>query len=327
MTQPIDHAESLPTGLAGRINPVCDRFEAAWRSGGRPRLEDFLPQVGGGGPALVAARVAGAGAGLPRPPRREAHRGGIPAALSRTRRPYRRRLRRLLDEPGAGAALACRRRNGLSERIVRGGAGGRCAAPPRLRDPGRAGPRRHGRRLQGPAARTQPHRRPQDDPGRRPRRRRRSWHASASRRRPSPGLQHPNIVQVYEVGEHEGKPFFSLEFCPGGSLDKKLNGTPLPPKEAARLVETLARAVQAAHDKGVVHRDLKPANVLLAEDGTPKITDFGLAKQLDAAGPDADRGGDGHAQLHGPGAGRRQDEGRSGRRRTCTRWGRSCTSA
>ncbi|HVS38076.1 MAG TPA: serine/threonine-protein kinase [Gemmataceae bacterium] len=95
-------------------------------------------------------------------------------------------------------------------------------------------------------------------------------------------LQHPNIVQIFEVGEHGGLPFFSLEFCGGGSLDKKLNGTPLPPKEAAALVETLARAMQAAHDKGVIHRDLKPANVLLAEDGTPKITDFGLAKKLDA---------------------------------------------
>ena len=97
-------------------------------------------------------------------------------------------------------------------------------------------------------------------------------------------LRHPNIVQVYEVGEHEGKPYFSLEFCGGGSLEKKLNGTPLPPKEAASLLETLARAMQAAHEQKVIHRDLKPANVLLAEDGTPKITDFGLAKKLDEAG-------------------------------------------
>jgi tRNA A-37 threonylcarbamoyl transferase component Bud32 len=100
-------------------------------------------------------------------------------------------------------------------------------------------------------------------------------------------LQHPNIVQIHEVGEHGGLPFFSLEFCPGGSLERKLGGTPLLPREAAALVEALARAMDAAHQKGVIHRDLKPANVLLAEDGTPKITDFGLAKKLDEAGQTA----------------------------------------
>jgi serine/threonine protein kinase len=97
-------------------------------------------------------------------------------------------------------------------------------------------------------------------------------------------LKHPHIVQIYEIGEQNGLPYFSLEFCPGGSLDKKLNGTPLPPREAAALVEVLARAMQAAHEKGVVHRDLKPGNVLLGEGGEPKITDFGLAKKLEESG-------------------------------------------
>jgi WD40 repeat protein/tetratricopeptide (TPR) repeat protein len=116
-------------------------------------------------------------------------------------------------------------------------------------------------------------------------------------------LQHPNIVQVYEFGEHDGKPFFSLELCTSGTLEQKLDGTPLSPDEAAALVDALARATHAAHEKGVVHRDLKPANILLVSGGVvsgewsdatrhlpltthqPKITDFGLAKMFDAAMP------------------------------------------
>ncbi len=121
-------------------------------------------------------------------------------------------------------------------------------------------------------------------------------------------LRHPNIVQIYEVSTHEGRPFFSLEYADGGSLAKQLDGTPQPPHVAAELVETLARAMHAAHQAGVIHRDLKPANVLLQvvdsrsqiadspetiaaqksaifnlQSAIPKISDFGLAKQLDDA--------------------------------------------
>jgi hypothetical protein len=112
-------------------------------------------------------------------------------------------------------------------------------------------------------------------------------------------LQHPNIVQIYEVGEAGGRPYFALEFVAGGSLAQHLHGTPQPVRAAAQLVEILARAVHAAHASGVIHRDLKPANILLRDESNrekgefdvlsplaarlpslvPKITDFGLARR------------------------------------------------
>jgi serine/threonine-protein kinase len=95
-------------------------------------------------------------------------------------------------------------------------------------------------------------------------------------------LQHPNFVNIYDIGESERHPYVSLEFVEGGSLADQLTGKPWPVRKAAVLVETLARAMHHAHRRNIVHRDLKPANVLMATDGTPKISDFGLAKQLDA---------------------------------------------
>jgi WD40 repeat protein len=117
-------------------------------------------------------------------------------------------------------------------------------------------------------------------------------------------LQHPNIVPIYEVGEHEGRPFFSMEYLEGGSLAKRLGGKPIVPHDAARLLEPIAAAVHFAHQRGIVHRDLKPGNILLASEGRqppmvgeersagssrppladciPKITDFGLAKQIES---------------------------------------------
>jgi tetratricopeptide (TPR) repeat protein len=93
-------------------------------------------------------------------------------------------------------------------------------------------------------------------------------------------LQHPNIVQIHEVGEHEERPYFTMDFVDGGNLAQKLAERPLPAREAAQLVETLARAIQHAHEQGFVHRDLKPSNILLMRDGLAKISDFGLAKSL-----------------------------------------------
>jgi serine/threonine protein kinase len=102
-------------------------------------------------------------------------------------------------------------------------------------------------------------------------------------------LQHPNIVQIYEVGEYEGQLFLSLEYIDGGNLAKLLNGKPQDPATSALLIEKLARTIQYAHENGVIHRDLKPSNILLqrsqtdpgASPAVAKIADFGLAKQDD----------------------------------------------
>src|SRR5262249_22310768 len=85
-------------------------------------------------------------------------------------------------------------------------------------------------------------------------------------------------------GQHRGLPYITLEYLEGGSLADKVRAHPLPPAEAARLVEQLARGIAYAHQRGVVHRDLKPENVLLAQAGTPNVTDFGPAKRVEGGG-------------------------------------------
>jgi WD40 repeat protein/serine/threonine protein kinase len=93
-------------------------------------------------------------------------------------------------------------------------------------------------------------------------------------------LDHPGIVPIFEVGQHEGQHYFSMGFVKGQNLAQKLADHPLPPREAAALMVALADAVQYAHDQGVIHRDLKPGNILLDAQGRPRVTDFGLAKKL-----------------------------------------------
>ncbi len=115
-------------------------------------------------------------------------------------------------------------------------------------------------------------------------------------------LQHPNIVQVHEIGTHEGRPYFSLEYVAGGTLAQQLLGGPLAARPAAELAATLADAMHFAHQHHIIHRDLKPANVLLIGNGergagntapagaVPKIADFGLAKLLDGSAGQTESG-------------------------------------
>jgi eukaryotic-like serine/threonine-protein kinase len=97
-------------------------------------------------------------------------------------------------------------------------------------------------------------------------------------------LCHANIIQIFDVGDVGGLPYVALELLEGGSLDAVLTGAPQPEADSAQLVATLARAIHVAHRAGIIHRDLKPSNVLFSADGTPKITDFGLAKRLEEEG-------------------------------------------
>jgi WD40 repeat protein/Tfp pilus assembly protein PilF len=271
-------AELAPE-LARRLNEACNRFEAAWRRGDRPRPDDFLA---GAHPDLVPALLAELvhlDAYYRRQhgeqPRAEDYRERFPALAPD-------QLAQALMDANTGPPAA---RSQLSDTVVPQLCRTDPAAP--VLPPGAFG----GYDLLGEIARGGMgvvYRARQARPARLvalklilagahadgDRRARLLAEADAIAR-----LQHPHIVQVYEVGDHDGLPFLALEYVEGGSLAQRLGGAPLEPRPAAALLASVARAVHFAHQRGVVHRDLKPANVLLAADGTPKITDFGLAKQ------------------------------------------------
>ena len=140
-------------------------------------------------------------------------------------------------------------------------------------------------------------------------------------------LDHPNIVPVYEVGESEGRPFFSMKYIAGRTLSQMLTEHPLPARDAARIMATVSRAIHFAHQKGVLHRDLKPSNILIDADRRAARHRFRAGQADDGAGELDQVGGDsGHAFLHGAGASGRGARRSRCRPATCTAWEPCCTT-
>jgi WD40 repeat protein/predicted Ser/Thr protein kinase len=275
------------TQVGREVDEACDRFEAAWKAGRRPAIEDFLGDVTDPGYEarlryLVAVELdyRGGLGEVPRPSdyrqRFPGHEGPIDAAFAG----FAGRAGRVVGADSETIDLTIGREEVISGPAAIEPAGPRPMIPgcEILSELGRGGmgvvylARQVGlNRLCALKIAL---------PGR---------HAGAESRarflaeaETIARLGHPNIVQIYGFGEHEGVAYFEMEYIEGGSLARRLDGTPWAPEPAARMVAVLARAIGDAHRLGIVHRDLKPANVLLTDDGTPKVVDFGLAKSLEA---------------------------------------------
>ena len=258
-------AFGLPVAVAELVDRVSDAFEAAWRGGGpRPRIEDFWTATDEPARSALLRELVAAELEL----RRAAGERPEPAEYLRRFPGSAEALRALFDatEPGiepaavgdAAPPVPCIPGYLILSELGRGGMGVVYLARQQ-----RLG--RHVALKMILAA----------DQG--------SSEAvarSLAEARLIARLKHPHIVEIYHVGDQDGRPYLELEYVEGGSLAGRLRGSPWPARAAAELVRAIATGIGAAHRLGVVHRDLKPANILLTADGTPKITDFGLAKGI-----------------------------------------------
>jgi formylglycine-generating enzyme required for sulfatase activity len=258
MSEPVPPSGTLPLSAERRVDALCLSFEAARKGGQQPRIEEYLGLLPAGEQAaglreLLRLELAYRRQGGERPAV-EDYRLRFPGHLG------------LLDDvfasPAAGAGLPSVPGYQIEGLLGRGGMGvvyrarqvalNRPCALKMILTGGHAGADDRVRFLAEAEAIAK--------------------------------VKHPGIVQVYDSGTHDGLPYFSLELCAGGSLAGKLRDGPLQAQDAARLVGQVAESVHAAHQAGIVHRDLKPGNVLLTADGTPKVTDFGLAKRTEGGG-------------------------------------------